>query len=100
MKKLLLAVLAVFAINVMAAEDGATLYKKCSACHGMHGEKKALGKSVVINTWDAQKLEDALKGYKDGTFGGVMKGIMKGQVAHMTDAQIKAVSEYITTLKK
>jgi len=100
MKKLILATFALFAINAMAAESGAMLFKKCSACHGMNAEKKALGKSEIINTWDSKKIEEALNGYKAGTFGGAMKGIMKGQVAPLNKVQIKAVAEYITTLKK
>ncbi len=100
MKKLLLAALAVFAINAMAADDGATLFKKCAGCHGANAEKKALGRSEVINAWKSDKIESALKGYKAGTFGGAMKGIMKGQVANLNDKQIKALADYIPTLKK
>jgi cytochrome c553 len=100
MKKLLLAALAVFAINAMAADDGATLYKKCAGCHGVNAQKKALGKSEVINEWKSDKIVSALNGYKDGTFGGSMKGIMKGQVAGLNKDQIKALADYIPTLKK
>jgi len=100
MKKLLLAALAVLAINAMAADDGATLFKKCAGCHGMNAQKKALGRSEVINTWTSDKIVSALKGYKAGTFGGPMKGIMKGQVGSLNDDQIKALANYIPTLKK
>ncbi len=100
MKKLLLAALAVFAINAMAADDGATLFKKCAGCHGANAQKKALGKSEVINEWKSDKIESALIGYKDGTFGGAMKGIMKGQVSSLNKDQIKTLAKYIPTLKK
>lgn len=100
MKKLLIAALAVFAINAMAADDGATLYKKCAGCHGVNAQKKALGKSKVINTFKSDMIVTALKGYKDGTYGGSMKGIMKGQVNSLNDDQIKALAKYIPTLKK
>lgn len=100
MKKLLLIALAVFAINVMAVEDGAMLFKKCAACHGINAQNKALGKSEVINTWNSKKIKEALNGYKAGTFGGAMKGIMKGQVSSLNEEQIKTLSEYIPTLKK
>ena len=100
MKKLLIAALAVFAINAMAADDGATLYKKCAGCHGVNAQKKALGKSKVINTFKSDMIVTALKGYKDGTYGGSMKGIMKGQVNSLSDDQIKALANYIPTLKK
>jgi cytochrome c553 len=78
--------------------DGAAVFKKCVGCHGMHAEKKALGKSQVIKGWDTQKILTALHGYKDGTYGGTMKSIMKGQVSKLSDDEIKAVAEYISKL--
>jgi len=98
MKKVILLLTTVFALSLMA-NDGAGLYKKCSACHGAKAEKKALNKSQVIQGWSKEQLVSSLKGYKDGTYGGAMKGLMKGQVASYDDAKIEAVAEYITTLK-
>jgi cytochrome c553 len=97
MKKVLLA-LVVSSVALMAA-DGKALYKKCIGCHGAKAEKKALNKSQVIAGWSAAKIEKALKGYKAGTYGGKMKGLMKGQVAGYGDVKIAAVSKYISTLK-
>ena len=91
--------LAVVGSFTAAAADGASLYKKCSACHGQTGEKKALGKSAVITGWEAEKTVAALKGYKDGTYGGAMKGLMKGQVAPLNDTQIEEIAKYIETQK-
>ena len=82
-----------------AAADGASLYKKCSACHGQTGEKKALGKSEVIKGWEATRTVAALKGYKNGTYGGAMKGLMKGQVSPLNDTQIEEIAKYIETQK-
>ena len=93
MKKTLLIALAVTA--ALNAADGVVLFKKCAACHGAHGEKKALGKSKVIAKMSPAEIETALKGYKDGTYGGAMKGLMKGQVAGLDDAKITSVAEYI-----
>ncbi len=99
MKKIILSVVALGAMSLMAA-DGAALYKKCAGCHGAKAEKKALGKSEVIAGWDAAKTEEALKGYKAGTRNvHGMGGLMKGQVASYSDADIKAVAEYIHGLK-
>ena len=81
-----------------AAVDAAKLYIACSSCHGPHGEKKALGKSQVIKGWEASKVVTALEGYKDGTYGGAMKGVMKGQASKLNDAEIKALAEYISKL--
>ena len=98
MKKLAL-ILAFTAASTLMAADGAALYKKCTACHGAKAEKKALNKSQVIQGWDKAQLVASLKGYKAGTYGGPMKGLMKGQVASYDDAKIDAVSEYIAGLK-
>ncbi len=99
MKKLLLT-LGFLGATVLFANDGAGLYKACAGCHGANGEKPALGKSEVITGWEASKTVAALKGYKDGSYGKSMKGVMKGQVARLDDAQIDALAKYIESLKK
>jgi cytochrome c len=81
-----------------AAPDGKALFAKCAACHGQNAEKSALGKSQVIAGWDVAKIETALNGYKDGSYGGAMKGLMKGQVATLSDADVKALAEYVSGL--
>ena len=78
------------------ASDGAKLYGKCAGCHGADAEKPALGKSQIIAGWDSAKIEEALHGYKDGSYGGAMKGLMKGQIAALSDADIKALAEFIS----
>ncbi len=94
MKKIALAML-VAGVSLMAA-DGAALYKKCAACHGANGEKKALGKSAVIKGTDTL---EALKAYKAGTLNAHgMGALMKGQVASYSDADLEAVAAYIKGL--
>ena len=99
MKKVLIAV-GFLGLTSLFAADGASIYKKCAGCHGANGEKPALGKSEVITGWEASKTIAALNGYKDGTYGKAMKGVMKGQVARLDDAKIKLLADYISTLKK
>jgi len=91
--KTLIAILTLTAI--LGAADGATIFKKCAACHGSNGEKVALGKSKVIKELSKDEIVTALKGFKDGTYGGSMKALMKGQIASLSDADIEAVAEYI-----
>ena len=86
--------------SILAASNGADLYKKCTSCHGANGEKHALNKSKIINEMSKEELVTALKGYKDGTYGGAMKALMKGQVASYDDAKIDAVSEFIAAKKQ
>ncbi len=99
MKKLSLALLFVGATSFLMA-DGAALYKKCAGCHGAKGEKKALGKSAVIGGVDKAKLVEQLKAYKAGTLNlHGMGGLMKGQMASYSDADIEALAAYISGLK-
>lgn len=81
--------------SILAASDGADLFKKCASCHGSMGEKHALNKSRIINELSKDEIVTALRGYKAGTYGGAMKALMKGQVAAYDDAQIETVAEFI-----
>ncbi len=97
MKKLAVLTLAATVATTLMAADGAALYKKCAGCHGMHGEKKALGKSAVIKGWPKDKVIEALKGYKAGTRNvHGMGALMKGQVASLSDADMEAIADYIS----
>jgi len=78
--------------------DAQKLFTKCAGCHGNKAQNKALGVSHVIAGWDAKKIEDALKGYKAGTYGGAMKAVMQGQASSLSDSDIKALAEYISKL--
>ena len=71
---------------------------KCASCHGTNAQKKALNTSADISQWDTQKIQNALQGYKNGTYGGKMKAIMQAQSKPLSDEEIKQLSEYITTL--
>jgi len=64
----------------------------CTGCHGQNFEKPALGKSKVVKDMSKEDIVKALKGYKDGSYGGAMKGMMKGQVASLSDADIDAIA--------
>ena len=85
--------------SILAATDGASLYKKCASCHGDSGDKHALNKSKIIKDMSKEELVVALKGYKDGTYGGPMKALMKGQVASYDDAMINTVAAFIAAKK-
>jgi len=81
------------------ASKGKTLFTSCVGCHGANAEKKALGKSQVIAGWDITRTQNALNGYKDGSYGGVMKGVMKGQVVRFNEEQITHLSHYIASIE-
>ena len=86
--------------SILAAADGAALYKKCVSCHGAAGEKRALNKSKVINEMSREELITAMKGYKDGSYGGAMKALMKGQVASYSEDDINTIAEFIAAKKQ
>ena len=91
--KTLVMAAAIIGTSVMA--DGSALYKKCAGCHGMAGEKAALGKSKVIKDMSEADLNTAMNGYKDGSYGGPMKG----QVAKLSKDDIASLSQYIASFK-
>ncbi|MDA3947005.1 MAG: c-type cytochrome [Helicobacteraceae bacterium] len=81
-----------------AVNGHAIFARKCASCHGKSGEKAALNTSLIIKGWDQKRTVSALKGYKDGSYGKTMKGIMKAQVTALNDEQIDAVSDFLSTL--
>lgn len=85
---------------LMGAEDVKSVYtKKCVTCHGINGEKKALGIARELNSLSKDEIETALKGYKNGTLGGKYKKLKKGLVNTLSEDDILALSAYIQTLK-
>lgn len=96
MKKSSMILLALLGLcSVVAAEDGAALYKKCAVCHGSQGEKAAYDKSKIIKDMTKDQFTAALKGYKDGSYGGAQKGLMKAQVGTLSNEQISALAAHI-----
>ncbi|GEM_PF-227214 len=106
MKKIILslAVVGAFATSVFAV-DGAAVFKKCIACHGTKAEKKYLNKVPPLNTLDAATIAANMQLYKDGKVGENGKGlfgmgaVMKIQMKPISPEEMKAVAEYIQTLK-
>jgi len=81
--------------SILACAAFANPYAKCVACHGANGEKVALGKSKIIKDMTKAEIVASMKGYKDGTYGGAMKALMKAQVASLSDADIEAIANQI-----
>lgn len=67
----------------------------CVACHGANFEKAAMGQSKIVKDMSEAEIVATLKGYRDGSYGGAMKGLMKGQVASLDDAAIEAMAAEI-----
>ena len=85
---------------VVGNSAGEAAFKKCAGCHGADGKTKALGKSAVIAGEPKEDLVLKITEYKAGTRNVAGMGtLMKGQVASLSDEDIQAVAEYISTLK-
>jgi cytochrome c-type protein NapB len=93
MKKIVIASIATLALAT--ASMAAVNAKACTSCHGADWSKKALGKSLNVAEMTHADIAAALKGYKAGTYGKAMKGLMKGQVAKYSDADLDAFSQTI-----
>ena len=91
MMKNIVKMLAISALLSPAIYAGANT-AACAGCHGANFEKAALGKSKIVKDLTKDEIVKALKGYKDGSYGGAMKGIMKGQVAKLSDADIEEIA--------
>ncbi|MCF6310148.1 MAG: cytochrome C [Sulfurimonas sp.] len=92
MKKIVMSIVALTATTALMAGVNAGA---CQGCHGTNFEKSALGKSKIVADLPHAEIATALKGYKAGTFGGPMKGLMKGQVAKYSDADLEAFAQTI-----
>ena len=76
--------------------DGAKLYAACIGCHGAKGDMKALNVSPPLAGQAKEDIAKKIAGYKDGSFGGPMKGVMATQVTKLSDADIDALADYIS----
>jgi len=85
MKKI---ILSLFLVSVAAF--AAVNTKVCAGCHGQNFEKSAMGKSKIVKDMTRQEVSNALIGYKNGTYGGAMKMVMKNQVSKYSDEDLKS----------
>jgi cytochrome c-type protein NapB len=86
-----IALFSIFASTAMYAVNLAS----CTGCHGANFEKKALGVSKIVKDMSKEEIIKALKGYKNGTYGGPMKSVMIGQVKNLSDADIEEIANLI-----
>ena len=101
MKKFLIAFIVAGYASMLSA-DGAAVFKKykCGICHGDKAQKKSLGVSEVISTWQPEQIVEALKGYKAKTRNKYNFGsMMSGKAVKLDEAQMNEVANYISGLK-
>lgn len=100
MKKVIMALGVLAFANALMATDVKALAKGCAACHGVKFEKKALGKSKIVNMMSEAEIEKELMDFKSGANSGANKNpVMTAQAKKLSDEDIKALAKYIPTLK-
>jgi cytochrome c553 len=70
----------------------------CAGCHGPVGMGNPLAKFPRISGQHADYLTKALKDFRAGIRTNDPNGMMRGAVAHMSDAEIEAVAQYLQGL--
>jgi cytochrome c-type protein NapB len=85
--------IAIGAIILTTASGASTAV--CKGCHGKQWEKAAMGKAKVVKNMSKAQIIKALKGYKNGSYGGPMKGLMKAQVKNLSAADIEKMAAKI-----
>ncbi|GAA8415155.1 cytochrome c [Helicobacter pylori] len=96
MKKVIVALGVLAFANTLMATDVKALVKGCAACHGVKFEKKALGKSKIVNMMSEKEIEEDLMAFKNGAN---KNPVMTVQAKKLSDEDIKALAKYIPTLK-
>lgn len=96
-----LAIAAIAFSGSALAADGAKLYadKTCNACHGPQGNKPLLPDYPKIAGQNAKYIERQMLDIKSGARANGNSAAMKGVMHLVSDAEIKALSEYIASLK-
>lgn len=70
----------------------------CSRCHGEQGQNKAYGVSQVISGMSQDEIEQALRGYRSGTYGGAFKGVMREQAGSLSEQEVPVLARYVSAL--
>ncbi|MBA3031903.1 MAG: c-type cytochrome [Gammaproteobacteria bacterium] len=94
---------AVLAVSVSAAyaADGAKLYqeKTCVACHGKDAKTPLLPVYPRLAGQSSAYAEAQMKDIKSGARANGQSAAMKGVMHLVSDAEIKALADYLSKLK-
>ncbi|MDP1651187.1 MAG: c-type cytochrome [Rhodocyclaceae bacterium] len=101
MKHALLMVAALAVAVPAFAADGAKLYqeKTCVACHGKDAKKPLLPAYPKLAGQNAAYAEQQMKDIKSGVRANGQSAAMKGVMHLVSDAEIKALADYLSKLK-
>lgn len=68
---------------------------KCVGCHGSDFQRQAMGQSKVVAEMSREDIITALHGYRDGTYGGKLKGLMTQVLVNLNDTEINEIVDTI-----
>jgi cytochrome c-type protein NapB len=88
-------IIVIATLGLISVSASAFDTKTCAGCHGVDFEKKAMNVSKIVKDLSKDDIVKALKGYKDGSYGGAMKGVMAGQAKPLSDADIEAIATQV-----
>lgn len=82
------------------AADGAKLYveKTCVACHGKEGKKPLMAEYPKVAGQNAKYAERQMLDIKSGARATGNAAAMKGVMHLVSDAEIKAIAEYLSKI--
>jgi len=95
------AVLITLSMGTAVAADGAALYKTktCTACHGKDGKTPLLPTYPKVAGQNAGYVLQQMKDIKSGARSNGQSSAMKGVMHLVSDAEMKALADYIASLK-
>ncbi|MDR2239611.1 MAG: c-type cytochrome [Zoogloeaceae bacterium] len=87
--------------SALAAPDGAKLYqeKTCVACHGKDAKTPLMPNYPRLAGQNAAYAEQQMKDIKSGVRANGQSAAMKGVMHLVSDAEMKALAEYLSKLK-
>ncbi len=71
----------------------------CVACHGINGKGMANAGFPALASQNAEYLKIQLEKFRNGTRNNDLNGMMQGVAANLTDEEITALSQYMSSLK-
>ncbi len=85
----------------MAAPDGAALYqtKGCLACHGMDAKTPLMPIYPKLAGQNKDYAIAQMKDIKSGARNNGQTAVMKGIMAEVSDAEMAAIAEWLSSLK-
>ena len=98
---LIASILAVSVSGVANAGDGAKLFaeKTCTACHGKDAKTPLMPDYPKIAGQNKAYIEKQMTDIKSGKRANGNSAAMKGVMVIVTDAEIKDIAEYVSSLK-